>query len=286
MSTIAITGASGALGRLVAADLLDDPGDHDVVLLTRDPGQLAHLGAEGAELRRADFDDPASLPEAFAGIDRLLLISTDVIGTRIPQHVAAIDAAAAAGVGFVAYTSIGDPSDSNPAVVAGEHRATEEHLRASGMAWCFLRNGIYAEMVANGAAGALEQGRLLSNDGAGRTTHVARADCAAAAAAVLRGEGHEGRAYDITGPEALDATQRAALIAELGGRPVAVADVDDATYASVLVEHAGLPQGLADELATFGAAARAGYSDAVSPAVERLTGRPPRALRDVLAEVL
>ena len=281
---LAISGASGTLGRLVADQLLADPQGNDVVLLSRDPSQLTDLEARGAELRRVDFGEPATFGEAFAGVDRLLLISLDAIGDRVPKQVAAIDAAVAAGVGHIAYTSITNPSDSHPGAVAAEHRATEQHLHRSGATWTFLRNAIYTEMLV--VSGALQTGSYVTNDGDGRRGYVARADCAAAAVAVLTGAEHAGRAYDITGSEALSSTAAAALLGELAGVEIEVVDVDDASYAAGLVEHAGMPQELADALAGFGAAARNGYLGTVSDAVERLTGRPPRTTREALSDAL
>lgn len=283
---LAITGASGTLGRLVADQLLADANGHEIVLLSRAPGRLAAYAEQGAETRRLDFTDPTTFPDAFAGVDRLLMISADAIGQRVPHQQAAIDGAVAAGVSHIAYTSIGNPSDSNPGLAALDHRLTEEHLRASGAAWTFLRNGMYIEMLVAPAQGALASGSYVVNEGDGRIGHVARADCAAAAVAVLVGDGHEGRAYDVTGPEALDAKQRAAIFAEIGGKPVEVVDVDDMAYAAVLVEHAGLPQEVADILATFGPATKRGYLNATSEVVEELTGRPPRTVREVMAETL
>ena len=209
-------------------------------------------------MRRGDWDEPATLVEAFAGGDRLLLISGDKIGARVAGHLTAIDAARAAGVGFVAYTSIVNPSDTNPIAVAAEHRATEEHVRASGAAWCFLRNNIYTEMMKRGMEQALATGKLVTNGGP--VGLVARADCAAAAAAVLAGAGHEGREYDITGPAAVTPEDLAAIFSELGGRPVAVEYVgDDAVVAAM-----GLPEPIARVYASFGTGARLGYSAVVT----------------------
>lgn len=287
MSTI-ITGASGTLGRLVAEAVVSAAPADGVVLVTRSPGKLADFAARGAEVRAGDFDDPASLESAFAGGERLLLISTDTVGTRIPQHIAAIDAAAAAGVREVVYTSLINPSDSNPAGVAFEHRATEDHLRASGLTWTFLRNAIYAEMLVPSARAALATGTYLVNDGNGTTSSIARADCAAVAAAVLLagGDEHAFKAYDVTGPEALNATQRAAIFSELGDRPVGAVSVDDDAWVAAMVKHAGLPEEGARLYATFGASARRGYAGALSSVVEDLTGRAPRTVREVLAEAL
>jgi NAD(P)H dehydrogenase (quinone) len=281
--SIVVTGASGQLGRLVTDLLLERVAPSELILVTRTPEALDQAADWGVEVRRGDFADPASLPEAFAGGERLLLISAMVLGARVPEHHAAIDAAAAAGVRSIAYTSIVNPSDSNPGAAAADHRATEEYARVSGMDWTFLRNSIYSEMQAGpGAAAALATGSLLTNAGEGRTAYVSRADCAAAAAVVLASDGHEGKAYDITGPEALSARDLAALYAEIGGKPVEAVLLDDDAWVAAMVEHAGLPEPLARELATFGTAARQGYAEPVSTAVKDLTGHEPRTMREVL----
>jgi NAD(P)H dehydrogenase (quinone) len=280
--TIAITGASGQLGRLTAEALLEKLTPSDVVLVTRSPEAIADLAARGADVRHADFEDPASLVGAFDGVERLLLISASFFRVRVPQHRAAIDAAVAAGVRLVAYTGIGNPSHSNPGVAARDHRETEEALLASGLEWTFLRNGIYADSLLNGADAVVATGQLVTNAAEGRTAYVARADCAAAAAAVLTGEGHERKAYDITSGDALSPADVAALLSELSGRPVEPAYVSDEEWVATMVEHAGMPEALARDIATFGIAARWGYLGAVSTAVRDLTGREPVAVRAVL----
>jgi NAD(P)H dehydrogenase (quinone) len=279
--SIVITGASGKLGRRVAELVLEQTSD--VILTTRNPQALDGLGGD---VRPADFDDPASLDAAFAGGSRLLLVSLPTIGARVPQQLAAVDAAVRAGVRHIAYTSIVNPGPENPAAVAAEHLETEEAIRASGLAWTFLRNSIYADLQPMSAAAALASGRLVTNTGDGHTAYVTREDCAAVAAAVLVGEGHEGQAYDVTGPEAFAADDLAALYSELGGKPVEVIRVDDAAYAAGLVEHAGMPPAVAEIYATFGAATRNGALSAQTDVVERLTGRAPQALRELLAAAL
>jgi NAD(P)H dehydrogenase (quinone) len=280
--TVAITGAAGQLGRLTAKALLERVAPSDVVLVTRSPDAIADLAERGAVVRHGDFDDPASLPAAFEGVERLLLISASVIGNRVHQHRAAIDAAVAAGVRSVAYTGGANPSDSNPGAAFRDHGETEKALLASGVEWSFLRNGIYAESLLAGAGAAVASGRLVTNAGEGRTAYVSRADCAAAAAAVLTGEGHERKAYDITSADALNAADVAALFAELSGRPVEPVYLSDEEWIAAMVEHAGMPEPLAETIATFGVAARQGYMGAVSTTVEELTGRAPVAVRAVL----
>jgi NAD(P)H dehydrogenase (quinone) len=281
--SIVITGASGHLGRLVAEAVLERVEPDRVVLVTRDPSRLDDLAQRGAQVRAGDFGDPSSLPSAFAGVERALIVSTDQIGVRVPGHHAAIDAAAAAGARSIAYTSAVNPSHSNPIVVATDHRETEEHLRASGTGWTMLRNSIYTEILLMAAGAALASGHHVHNEGAGRVSYVARADCASAAAAVLTSDGHDGKLYDVTGAEALSAGDVAALFAELGGRPVQALGVDDDAFIAGLIEHAQMPEPVARAYATFGIGARRGYSGAVSTTVRDLTGAAPAPARDVLA---
>jgi NAD(P)H dehydrogenase (quinone) len=282
MTTFAITGASGNLGRLVADAVLETTRPADLVLVSREPAKLAAYAARGVQARRGDFADPATLAEAFAGVDRLLLISTDAVGERVPGHKAAVDAAVAAGVRWIGYTSINDPSDSNPAGVAADHRQTEDHIRASGAAWTFLRNSIYAEILAGSAHGAAAGGTLLTNAGAGAVSYVTRADCAAVAAHALVTGDADGKAIDVTGAEALGPDALAALIAEVSGREVTVTRLDDEGYVAALVEHAGLPEAAARLFASFGQAARLGFSDTVAGTVQDLLGRPPQPARAAL----
>lgn len=279
--SIAITGASGQLGRRVAELLLEQAAPSDVVLITRSPEALADLSARGAQVRPGDFAEPASLAAAFRGVDRLLLISTDAVGNRLDHQRAAISAARDAGVHRVAYTSIPQPTSANPALVVEDHRLTEKALRESGLAWTALRNSLYADMQALTVQRAIQSGQLVTNAGDGRAAYVAREDCAAAAVAVLTQDGHEDRAYDITGPQALSASDIAQLAGELGGTTVTVVNVDDQAIVDGFVR-SGAPEFVGRLMASFGASIRENYLATVSSAVADLTGRSSRSLRDVL----
>jgi NAD(P)H dehydrogenase (quinone) len=279
--TIAITGAAGHLGRLTAQLVLDRVGADEVVLVTRHPDAIADLADAGATVRRGDFDEPDSLPAAFAGVDRLLLISVDVLGNRVAQHTTAIDAAATAGVGHVLYTSGLNAGSELPLVVSHDHGATEQAIRDRGLRWTALRMGLYAESQVAAAARAVASGHLVHNNGDGATAYVSREDCAAAAAAALAGDGHEDRVYDITGPELVTQAQVAALAAEISGRPVVPVAIDDEEATQSLIA-VGLPADVAKAIASFGTAIREGVLEVLSSHVEDLTGRPPRSLGDVL----
>ena len=280
--TLAVTGASGQLGRQVADLLFERLDPSEVVLLTRTPEALAAHAERGAIVRHADFAEPSSLADAFAGVDRALLISAVDFERRAEQHRAAIEAAAAAGVRHMLYTSIQNPSEDNPAAAAPSHRATEEALRDSGLAWTFLRNNLYAEYQVPVVAQAIASGQLVTSAGEGRTAYVSRDDCARAAAAVLVQDRHDGQAYDITGPDAISPKDLASLASELGARPVEVVQVDDYALIAAMIA-GGLPEAAARVRATFPAAAREGFMGPVSNAVEELTGAPPRSFRDVVA---
>jgi NAD(P)H dehydrogenase (quinone) len=281
--SIAIAGASGNLGRTTADFLLETIDPRELVLVTRDPAKLESYAARGVDVRHGDFDEPETLSAAFAGVERLLLISATDIGRRVAQHIAAIDAAKAAGVRHVLYTSITNPIEANPVVVAAEHRATEEALEASGMAWTFVRNSIYAEVQAGAILGSLAAGKFVHNAGDGVCAYVAREDCAAVAAAVLSSAGHEFQAYDVTGPELLSSDDMVGIASEVTGTPMMAVAVDDDAYVAGLVANAGLPAELAASLATFGQAVRDGYHAQLTDVVERLTGRRPIPFADLVA---
>jgi NAD(P)H dehydrogenase (quinone) len=280
--SVIVTGAAGHLGRLVAEQLLERLAPEDLILVTRRPEALRELRARGADVRYGDFDDPASLPDAFAGGSRMLLISTDAVGRRVRQHRAAIKAAATAGVGHLVFTSIVNPVAANPiGANAWEQGRTEAILHRSGLAWTVLRFGSFAELQLPPAATAVKNHRLITNGGDGRIVPVSRRDCAEAAAVTLTTDGHTGKTYDITGPQALSPSDLAGIYADLSGQPVKVLQLTDTLLIWVLVG-IGTPMPIAWSIAAFGRSVRQGYLGVVDPAFERLTGRPPVALPDVL----
>jgi NAD(P)H dehydrogenase (quinone) len=280
--SVIVTGAGGHLGRLVAEQLLTRLAPEDLILVTRRPDALRELRAEGADVRYGDFDDPASLPAAFAGGRRMLLISTDAIGRRVRQHRAAVDAAVAAGVGHVVFTSIVNPVARNPTgATALEPGRTEAILQGSGLEWTVLRFGSFAELQLPPAATAVINRRLVTNGGDGRMVPVARRDCAEAAAITLTTDGHTGKTYEITGPRALSPRDLADLYADVSGQPVSLLQLSDAML-NLMMVGIGTPVASARAITAFGRAVRQGYFNVVDPAFERLSGRPPVALRDVL----
>jgi NAD(P)H dehydrogenase (quinone) len=280
--SVIVTGAAGHLGRLVTEQLLERLPSEQLVLVTRRPQALRQLSARGIDVRYGDFDNPATLGDAFAGGRRMLLISTDAIGRRIRQHRAAIDAAAAAGVGHVVFTSHVNPVPWNPAgPVAREPGRTEAILQGSGLAWTMLRFGSFAELQLAPAGVAATNRQLITNAGDGRIVPISRRDCAEAAAITLMNDGHAGQTYEITGPQALSARDLAELYGDVSGQSVKVVQLSDTMLTWSLVR-VGTPLSNALPITAFGRAVRRGYFDVVDPAFERLTGRPPVALRDVL----
>ena len=277
----AITGASGPLGRLAAEALLRRIEPDELVLVTRSPDRLADLAARGVNVRAGDFSHPDTLPAAFDGTSELLLISTDAVGARVPQHQAAVSTAARAGVRRIVYTSVPEPTADNPAFVVPDHAATEAALRDSGLRWTVLRNNLYAEYQLDALQHATSSGRYVTNTGAGRAAYVTRADCAAAAAGALVSREVDDTVFDVTGPRAFDAQDMARLAAGLGARPVEVQQLDDDAYTAALVT-AGVPEALAGGLTSFGAAIRLGHLGAVTDAVQRLSGAAPAPLETLL----
>jgi NAD(P)H dehydrogenase (quinone) len=279
---VCVSGASGQLGRLVGEELMARLELDEIVLVSRTPEALPEFLDRGVEVRYGDFDRPGSLQEAFSGCDRVLLISSMAFGRRLEQHRAALEAATAARVQRVAYTSLTNPVEGHPCgLVVDEHRLTEDLLRDGAVGWTVLRNAAFAELQVPLGAVAITYGKLVTNAGEGRVAPISRADCAAAAAAVLTSEGHEGKTYEITGPEALSQSDIARLLSEVSGRPVTVVPTGDRRLRWGL-SRLGTPKPVARAIVDLGIATREGYFDVVEGAFEALAGRRPKMLREVL----
>ncbi|MDI7773876.1 SDR family oxidoreductase [Asticcacaulis sp. EMRT-3] len=284
MSTLLITGANGKLGRQITDRLLQ-AGGHTVIAASRDTAKLADLAAKGAQTRRADFDDPASLAEAFKGVDRVLIISTDSLGSgqRLRQHQNAVQAAKDAGVKGLIYTSMPNP-ETSAVIFAGDHLGTEQAIKASGLPYTILRNAWYQENLLMSLPHALESGQWYSASGTGRISHVAHADCAEAAAAALL-QAPDNKTYTLTGPELFTTHEIAALASAASGKPLSVIDVTDAQLAGGL-KGAGLPDAIIPMLVSFDTAQREGGFDVLTGDVETLTGKKPRPLGEFLKATL
>ncbi|HUN73513.1 MAG TPA: SDR family oxidoreductase [Steroidobacteraceae bacterium] len=291
---IAITGASGQYGRLATDRLIERGLASDLILITRTPVKLAERARAGCSVRYGDFDKPETLPGALRGADRLLLISGTRVGARVPQHKAAIDAAVGSGVGHIVYTSFVNVDAANPAIVTRDHRATEEMIRASGVAFTFLRDAHYADaMILNAGPGFIASGLWLTSTAGAREAMVWREDCVNCAVAVLTQSGHENRAYPITGPNRESFADVAAMLSEIVGVPIRLVETDDAgMYAhfdSLGIPRqpvddqsvAGLPWN-SDDMVSFERAIREGYLDVCTDDVERLTGRRARSVRELI----
>ncbi|MBO9601951.1 MAG: SDR family oxidoreductase [Novosphingobium sp.] len=297
MGKIIVTGASGQFGNAAAKLLLESVPAEDLILLSRTTDKLAEFAEAGANVRAADFDDPASLLKAMEGGERMLLISTTRVGTRVEQHTNAVEAAKANGVEHVVYTSIlGCGKPGNPSVEQFDHLATEQMIEKSGLAYTHLRDSLYAEAVATAMAiPALQAGHKPENAGHGLCPIVSRDDCVAIAVGVLTQEGHGNKAYDVTGPELWTLPDAMALVSQMAGKPIEIEPVDDegmyryfdslgvARKASDIVPDGPIPWA-SEGMVTFGQSIREGFMNVVSDDVERITGRPPRTLRSVLEQ--
>jgi NAD(P)H dehydrogenase (quinone) len=283
--TLLVTGAGGHLGHRVVELLLESKAGR-VIAASRSLEKLKDLEAKGAELRKADFDDPAGLEKAFAGVDRILIISTDAMdrpGRRLEQHQRAIAAAVKAGVKYAVYTSIVNPGADNPMkALVEDHRGTEQALAASGLSYTVLRNNWYAENMLPRLAQAVASGQLFGAAGHGATCYVTREDCARAAAAALASS-HNGRqTLEISGPKAYGHADLASLASSLINKPVAYVDVPAEGFKASLLQ-AGLPGFVADLLTGYELAMAQGCMQVQSDAVAWLTGKKPQALDEFLA---
>jgi len=278
---IGVTGATGQLGRLVVEKLKQKVAADTIVALVRNPEKAADLGVEA---RAFDYTQPEALVASLKGIDKLLLISGNEIGQRLPQHKAVVEAAKQAGVKQITYTSILH-ADSSPLGLAGEHLGTEVAIKESGLTYTILRNGWYTENYTGSAKGAVGAGAFIGNAGDGKIASAARVDYAEAAAVVLAGEVHENKTYELAGDEAYTLTELAAEISRQTGKTVPYNNLTEAEYAGILKSF-GLPDGLAEMLADSDTGASKGGLFDDTKQISALIGRPTTPLAIVLAEAL
>ncbi|MFD1694890.1 NAD(P)H-binding protein [Roseibium aestuarii] len=280
---IAITGANGQLGRLVLKSLAEK-GVTDIRALVRSPEKASDLASATVSVVEADYDRPETLSAALEGVDRLLLISGSEIGKRTVQHAAVISAAKAAGVRFIAYSSLLH-ADSSPMILAEEHKATEALLAEAGIAHALLRNGWYLENFAGSIGGALAHGAVVGAAGEGRISAAGRADYAEAAAAVVSGDDLSTRTYELAGGPAFTLGDLAAELSRQTGRDIPFHNLPGAAYAQVLKD-AGLPEGFAEVLADSDLAAAGGALEGSPDQLEALIGHKTRPLSALVAEIL
>jgi NAD(P)H dehydrogenase (quinone) len=292
MTKIVITGASGHFGQAATRLLLTQMPASDLILMSRKPEKLAEFSALGCITRAGDFDDPASLRTAFDGGEKLLLISGMQVGYRVKQHGNAIEAAAAAGLQHIVYTSYIGATKDNQALIAIDHYGTEQLLITSGVAWTAMRDGMYIDSMVEAAAPiALKTGVWISSGGDGKCSFVDRDDCVASAVAVLLGTGHENKVYNITAPELWSFRDIAALVTEITGKPITMQIVsDDALYDHF--EGLGIPRealtefnvdGYAwccDDMVSYERSMREGHFAVVSNDIKMLTSKEPKSLRE------
>lgn len=282
MTIIAVTGATGQLGRLVIEQLKARvTASQAVVALARDPAKAADLGVE---VRAADYDQPATLAEALKGVDVLLLISSSEVGQRVPQHRNVIEAAKAAGVERIVYTSV-LRAGSSPLALSQDHLATEIMLEESGLSHTLLRNGWYLENYAGAIGGALHTGAFVGAAGDGRISAAARADYAEAAAIALTDDAHAGKVYELAGDDSFSLAELAAEVSRQTGRTLPYNDLPESDYAKIL-EGLGLPAPVAGIIAQADAGASRGGLFDDSRQLSALIGHPTTPLSAFVAGVV
>jgi len=278
---IGVTGATGQLGRLTIAKLKEKVATDSIVALVRTPEKAADLGVEA---RTFDYSKRDSLAASLQGIDKLLLISGNEVGQRLPQHIAVIEAAKQAGVKQIVYTSILH-ADTSSLGLAGEHLATEKAIKASGLLYTILRNGWYTENYTGSAKGAIGAGAFIGAAGEGKIASAARADYAEAAAVVLAGADYEIKTYELSGDTAYTLAELAAEISRQTGKAIPYNNLTETQYADILKSF-GLPEGLAQMLADSDTGASKGGLFDDSKQLSALIGRPTTSLSKVLADAI
>lgn len=283
--TLLVTGASGHLGSIVIDWLLANY-EGPIIATTRDPEKLSALSARGVIVRKADFDQPETLSAAFAGAQRLLLISTDAIavpGQRVKQHKDALSAAVQAGVKHIVYTSIPNSEPGSACLIAPDHYATEELIKNSGLSYTILRNNLYSENLIPTLQQAVGSGILGTATGEGATAYVTRHDCAWSAAAALASTTTDNQIVDVTGPEAISGSELAQIASEISGKSIQFVPLETAKLVEIF-EAIGLPSGMAQAYASFDTASARGEYAQTTATVQQLTGKSPTTLKQFLTD--
>lgn len=279
--TIAVTGATGQLGRQIINAVRVRAPHEPLIALARSPDRAPELGVE---VRRFDYADASTLAPALSGVDTLMLVSSSEVGRRIEQHRNVVDAAERAGVRRIVYTSLLH-ADVSPLSLADEHRITEADLIASPLEATILRNGWYTENLTGAVASVVKGGEMNGSSGDGRFSTATRADYAEAAAVVLTTEGHGGRTYELAGDDAFTRAELAAELARQVGRPIIYRDLSEQDYAARLRD-IGVPAQFADALAQWDAQAAGDVLYDTSGQLSALIGRPTTPLSAAVAEAL
>jgi len=280
-TTIAVTGSTGQLGRLAIAALRRRAPGAGIIALARNPASAAGLGVT---VRTADYTRPETLPSALAGVDVLVLISSNDFNDRVGQHRAVIGAAVGAGVGRIVYTSL-LKADTSAMLLAADHAATEAAIQASGLPATLLRNGWYTENQTGSLAGALAAGALIGSSGAGRFSTAARADYAEAIAVTALDGSHARKVYELAGDDSHSMQEFAAELSRLTGRSIPYNDLPPAVYAGILAGF-GLPESFARVLADADLQAATGALQDDSHTLSRLIGRPTTPFATTLAQAV
>ena len=279
-----VTGATGKFGTKVVETLLKTVPASQLAVSVRNPEKAEELRARGVEVRQGDFDHPETLDAAFAGVDRLLLVSADGDNeTRIRQHANAVAAAERAGVGFIAYTSLANAQESQN-LFAPTHQATEEAILKTGIPYSFLRNNWYLENEISSIQGVLAGAPWVTSAENGKVGWALQQDYAEAAAAVLSGKGHENTIYELSG-KVLTQEEIAAALGSVLGKEITVQQVDDATYADIM-QAAGVPDFVIPILVEIQRSIRVGSLDVESNDFEKLLGRPATPINEGLSQIV
>jgi NAD(P)H dehydrogenase (quinone) len=284
MIMIVVTGATGQLGRLVIAALLKRVPAGEIVAAVRNVEKAKDLAETGVQVRFADYNQPASWDEALQGAEKLLLISSNDLGQRAPQHRTVIGAATHAGIKLLAYTSV-LRAETSALGLAAEHRETEAALRASGVPFVLLRNGWYSENHAAGIPAALTFGGVYGCAGDGRISSAARADYAEAAAVTLTTENQAGHIYELAGDSSYTLTELAAEVSRQSGKTIGYVNLPQADYKELLVK-VGLPEPLAELLADSDSCAAEGALYDESHQLSSLIGRATTPMTITVAAAL